>query len=130
MAVDLKSQDTSNVLVRHVNATIRGTLHQFANGGQDAACWTTQNGKVNDIMGITELLDGTGDQASSTSLLENALLHKVTVLETKKDFPLGLGVHLSCVPNRECTRTGASYAFSCMPETTNSTPLVVFQNLK
>ena len=128
MAGDLRPQDTSNVLVRRLNATIRGTLHQFANGGQDAACWTTQNGKINDIMGITELLDGTGDHTSSTALLANALLHKVTVLETKNDFPLGLGVHLSCVPNRECTRTGALYAFSCLPETTNITPTVVFQN--
>ena len=48
MAGDLRPQDTSNVLVRRLNATIRGTLHQFANGGQDAACWTTQNGKIND----------------------------------------------------------------------------------
>jgi hypothetical protein len=31
-------------------------------------------------------------------------------------------------PNRECTRTGAAYAFSCMPETTNTTPLVIYQN--
>jgi hypothetical protein len=76
---------------------IRGTLHRFANGGQEAACWSTQNGEINDIMGITELLDGTGDQTSSTSLLANALLHKVTVLETKNDFPLALGVSLSAV---------------------------------
>jgi hypothetical protein len=62
------------------------------------------------------------------ALLANALLHKVTVLETKNDFPLGMGVYLSCVPNKECTRTGAAYAFSCLPETTNSTPLVIFHN--
>ena len=122
------AHETGTLLTRRLNVAIRGTLHQFANGGQEAACWTTQNGKINDIMGITELLDGTGDQASSTALLANALLHEVTVLETKNDFPLGVGVYLSCVPNKECTRTGNAYAFSCLPETTNSTPLVVYKN--
>jgi hypothetical protein len=125
---ETKPQDSGTILTRRLNVTIRGTLHQFANGGQEAACWTTQNGKINDIMGVTELLDGTGDQASTTALLANALLHKVTVLETKNDFPLGLGVYLSCVPNKECTRTGNAYAFSCLPETTNSTPLVIYHN--
>jgi len=127
-SVDAKPHESGTILTRRINLGIRGTLHQFANGGQDAACWTTQNGKINDIMGITELMDGTGDQASTTALLANALLHKVTLLETKNDFPLPLGAYLSCVPNEECTRTGAAYAFSCLPETTNSTPLVIYQN--
>ncbi len=48
----------------------------------------------------------------------------MTILETKNDFPLGLGVSLSCEPNKECTRTDVSYVFSCLPETTNNTPLV------
>jgi hypothetical protein len=43
----------------------------FANAGQEAACWTTQNGKINDIMGVSELLDCTGDSASAASLLIN-----------------------------------------------------------
>ena len=110
LSQEAKTQESGTVLTRRLNVHINGTLHQFANGGQEAACWTTQNGKINDIMGITELLDCTGDQASSTALLANALLHKVTVLETKNDFPLGMGVYLSCVPNKECTRTDAAYA--------------------
>ena len=91
LSQDDRAQESGTVLTRRLNVQINGTLHQFANGGQEAACWTTQNGKINDIMGITELLDGTGDQASSTALLANALLHKVTVLETKNDFPLWAG---------------------------------------
>jgi hypothetical protein len=115
-------------LVRRLNVNIRGSMHQFANCGQEAACWTTQNGKINDILGVSELLDGTGDSASAAALLSNALLTKVSVLETKNDFPVPLGVSMSCVPNRECTRTGAAYAFSTLPETTNTTPLVIYQN--
>ena len=116
------------IIKRRLNAVIRGSLNQFANSGQEAACWSTQNGRINDIMGINDLLDGTGDNASATALLQNALLHKVTLLEYKNDFPVSLGVHLSCVPNRECTRTGHAYAFSSLPENTNSTPLVVYEN--
>ena len=128
LSSDVKARDTGSILTRRLNVKIRGTLHRFANGGQEAACWSTQNGKINDIMGITELLDGTGDQTSSTFLLANALLNKVTVLETKNDFPLALGVSLSCAPNKECTRTGSAYAFSCLPETTNTTPLLIYSN--
>jgi hypothetical protein len=116
------------VIKRRLNAVIRGSLTQFANAGQEAACWSTQNGRIQDIMGISELLDGTGDQASTTALLQNALLHKVTLLEYKNEFPVSLGVHVSCVPNKECTRTGHSYAFSTLPEHTNSTPLAIFEN--
>ena len=123
-----QSGSSPYIIKRRLNAVIRGSLTQFANAGQEAACWSTQNGRINDIMGITELLDGTGDQNSATALLQNALLHKVTLLEYKNEFPVSLGVHVSCVPNKECTRTGHSYAFSTLPDNTNSTPLVVFEN--
>lgn len=123
------SSGVSNAtMTRRVTAVIRGTLSQFANGGQEAACWSTQNGRIHDIMGVSELLDGTADQASATALLSNALLTNVQVLETKNDFPLAVGVSVSCVPNRECTRTGSAYAFSCLPETTNTQPLLLYQN--
>lgn len=116
------------VITRRIAARIRGSFSQFAHGGQEAACWTTQNGRINDILGVSELLDGTGDQASTQALLKNAYLTQVRVLQTRNDFPLPLGVTLSFVPNRECTRTGAAYAFSTLPESTTSEPLTIFQN--
>jgi hypothetical protein len=73
-------------------------------------------------------LDGATDQASAAALIKTAYLHKVTVLEYLNGFPLPLGVSISCVPSRECTRTGAAYAFSTLPEVTNSTPQVIYQN--
>lgn len=126
--VENKSNNLGQVMTRRLNVNIRGSMHQFANFGQEAACWTTANGKINDIMGVSELLDGTGDSASAASLLSNSLLTRVTILETKNDFPVPLGVSMSCVPNRECTRTGSAYAFSCLPEVTNTTPLVIYEN--
>jgi hypothetical protein len=115
-------------LTRRITTSIRGSFSQFAHGGEQTACWTTQNGRINDILGVTELLDGTVDQASTQAILKNVYLTNVKVLQTRNDFPLPLGVTLSCVPNRECTRTGAAYAFSTLPESTNCEPLVIFQN--
>ena len=45
------------IIKRRLNAVIRGNLThwQFANAWQEAACWSTQNGRINDIMGIREL---------------------------------------------------------------------------
>ena len=68
------------IIKRRLNAVIRGSLTQFANAGQEAACWSTQNGRINDIMGNTELLDGTADQSSATALLQNALLQRESAL--------------------------------------------------
>lgn len=123
-----KQRETGAIVSRTLACCIRGSLNQFAHAGQEAACWTTQNGRINDILGVTELLDGAVDQASAAALIKTAYLHKVTVLEYQNGFPLPLGVSFSCVPSRECTRTGAAYAFSTLPEVTNSTPHVIYEN--
>jgi len=126
MNPEMKPAD--NVISRVFCCSIRGSLNQFDHCGQEAACWSTQNGRIIDILGVTELLDGAADSASATALIKNAYLHKVTLLEYLNGFPLPLGVSISCVPNRECTRTGSAYAFSTLPEVTNTTPQVIYQN--
>jgi hypothetical protein len=125
---ETRTKEAGTILSRTLSCSIRGSLNQFAHCGQEAACWTTQNGRINDILGVTELLDGAADQTSATALIKTAYLHNVTVLEYLNGFPLPLGVSISCVPSRECTRTGAAYAFSTLPEVTNTTPLVIYQN--
>ena len=56
------------------------------------------------------------------------LLHSVRVLEYKNDFPIALGVSISCCPVREMTRCGSGYAFSCLPNHVNCTPLELYTN--
>ncbi len=116
VSTENKGRETGTVLSRTLTCSIRGSLNQFAHGGQEAACWSTQNGRINDILGVTELLDGAADQASAAALIKTAYLHKVTVLEYLNGFPLPLGVSISCVPSRECTRTGVAYAFSTLDD--------------
>lgn len=119
---------TNNIITRRIHAVIRGSLAQFANSGSESASWTSANGRMSDILGVTDLLQGTADAASTTALLQNSLLHNVRVLEYKNDFPIALGVSISCVPSREMTRTGTGYAFSCLPNNVNSTALELYAN--
>ena len=118
----------TNIITRRIHATIRGSLAQFANSGSESASWISQNGRMMDILGITELLQGTADAASTTALLQNSLLHNVRLIEYKNDFPIAVGVSISCVPNKEMTRTGSGYAFSCLPTHVNSNPLELYTN--
>jgi hypothetical protein len=53
VTADNKPKETGNILSRTLTCSIRGSLNQFAHGGQEAACWSTQNGKINDILGVT-----------------------------------------------------------------------------
>lgn len=121
------AQPSGKVFTRRLNAHIRGSINNFANAGTDSACWTTQNGRINDIMGINSLVDGTGEQ-NGTQLLKQSVLKKVTVLEVCNQHPVSLGVHLSCVPGLECTRTGHKYAFTALPTSHNAQPLVLYEN--
>ena len=123
----LQSQAQTYEITRRCLVTIRGSFQQFRNCGQEAASWTPVNGKVGDVFGISEILDSTPDSGFGSSLLQNAILHRVTVLESKNDFPLPLGVSLSCIPSDESTRTGHKYAMTCLANSHNPNPLCLFE---
>ncbi len=74
VSTENKGRETGTVLSRTLTCSIRGSLNQFAHGGQEAACWSTQNGRINDILGVTELLDGAAYQASAAALIKTAYL--------------------------------------------------------
>lgn len=120
--------NTPNIITRRIHATIRGSMTQFAHSGTEAANWQVQNGVMPQILGITDIMDGTVDSASTTALLQNALLHQVRILEYKNTFPVALGVNISCVPAKEMTRTGMGYSFTALGDNTNVQPLIVFAN--
>ena len=68
------------------------------------------------------------DAQSSVSILSQAVLKEARIIEYASTLPCAVGVHISCVPNQEVTRTGVGYAFTALPESTNSTTLVVYEN--
>jgi hypothetical protein len=85
------------------------------------------NGKVGEVFGISEIIDQGSDSGFGTTLLQHAVLHRVSVLECKNDFPIALGVSISCIPSDESTRTGHKYAMTCLAESHNPNPLCLFE---
>ena len=114
-------------ITRRCLVTIRGSFTQFGSSGQEAASWTPVNGKVGDVFGISEIVDQGVESGFGSSLLQNAVLHRVSVLESKNDFPLPLGVSISCIPSDESTRTGHKYAMTCLATSHNPNPLCLFE---
>ena len=116
------------VVTRRFYASIRGSLAQFGSSGQDAASWTPVNGKVADVFGIGEIMEqNCADPNTGSAMLQNAILHRISILESKNDFPLALGVSISCIPSDESTRTGHKYAMTALASSHNANPLVLFE---
>lgn len=118
---------TTYVITRRFHANIRGSFNQFASSGESAATWKPLEGKSSDVFGVSEIFSDAPDVNATSQLLTNAVLHRVTVLETKNKFPLPLGVTISCCPSDETTCTGHKYAMTTLADSHNSTPLVVFE---
>lgn len=68
------------------------------------------------------------DAQSAVSILSQAVLKQARIIEYSNTLPCAVGVHISCVPNQEVTRTGVGYCFTALPETQNTSPLVVYEN--
>lgn len=115
------------VITRRFHTNIRGSFNQFASSGENAASWSPVDGKASEVFGVSELFSQAPDLDATSNLLSNAVLHRVTVLETKNQFPLPLGITISCCPSDETSRTGHKYALTTLAESHNSTPLVVFE---
>ena len=115
------------LVTRRFNVNIRGSLMQFGGSGQEAASWAPINSKVSDVFCISDIFESTPDIGTTAAVLANSVLHRVTVLETKNDFPLNLGVTMACVPSEETTKTGHKYAITTMANTHQPNPTVVFE---
>lgn len=114
------------LITRRFTATIRGSLDQFSKAGSEAATWSPQTGKFGDVFGISEIFETQADIGATAAVLQNAVLHKITILEQKNDFPVSLGVSISSIPSEETTKTGHKYAITSMAKTYNPTPCTVF----
>lgn len=59
-------------------------------------------------------------------LIRNGLIRTVTLKEAQSTFPCGLGVTISCVPPNEVTDLGDRYAYTVLPNSTITSPQVVY----
>ncbi len=124
-SLNIGPRSTSRIITRRFNAQVRGSFQSFSASGPDAASWTPLNGKHGDVFGVSDYIHH-ADGVDSNTVLQNAILHKITLLEVKNDFPLPLGVTMSCIPAGESTKTGHQYAFTTMSNSHNPQPLVLF----
>lgn len=110
-----------------LHVQIKGSFESFNAKGFEAASWTPNSGKAGEVFGVHECFDTEPDDAQAASVLQNAVLHEVQVLEVQNQFPVPIGVTLSCIPSDESTKTGAKYALTSLPSSHNSTPRVIFR---
>ena len=115
------------IVCRRFTCGIRGSMSKFATGGTEAASWTPVNGKSGDVFGLSDIFDSAPDVGTTAAVLQSAVIHRVRVLETKNEFPLNVGVNISCIPSMEATKTGQRFALTCMSASHNPTPITVFE---
>ena len=63
----------------------------------------------------------------ATNQLRTALIHEVRLLQDRSTFPVPLGVTINCIPPSEMTDLGERYAYTVLPNVTNSVGQVVYQ---
>jgi hypothetical protein len=115
------------VLTRRLQVMIRGNMEKFATAGTESASWTPINGKSGDVFGVADVFDAAPDMGTTTSVLQSAVIHRVRVLETKNDFPVNLGVNISCIPSMEATKNGQRFALTCLSACHNPQPIIVYE---
>ena len=113
-------------ITRRFFVQIIGSIDQFHKQGVHAASWAPLNGKVGEIFGITDVFQTQPEGSTTSAMLANAVLHKVSVLEVKNTFPLNLGVRIGCIPLDEVSRDGSRYALTTFANSHNTTPMDVF----
>ena len=114
------------IITRRFNVRISGSLDEWNKQGSLAATWTPINGKAGEVFGIHDVFESRPDAGVAASVLQSAVLHKLTILEQKNDFPCSIGVSISCIPSEEMTNTGQRYAITALPNSHNTTPCVCF----
>jgi hypothetical protein len=114
------------LITRRFNVHISGAIKDWNVHGAKAATWAPVNGKHGEVFGLNDVFESQPDANTTASVLQGAVLHKLTVLEQKNDFPCNIGVTISCIPSEELTNTGQRYAITALPNSHNTTPCVCF----
>lgn len=127
MSTSILESSKLNLVTRRLCVEINGSMQQFSKSGHDAASWSPSNAKIGDILGVSDVFDNNPDIGTTASCLQNAVLHKITCLEVKNDFPINLGVTVSCIPSEEATRLGHRFALTSFANTHNPNALTIFE---
>ena len=114
------------MITRRLSVSITATIDELAKSSVRAAQWTPHNGKFSDVFGINNVFESAPDHRVTTTMLQNAILHKITVLEQKNEFPVTIGVDIPLIPKDEVTKDGQAYAITCFPQSHSTQETMVF----
>ena len=127
--INTSSSENSEVVTvtRRVRVNITGSIDKFNRTGIEAATWTPVSGKQGEVFGVHEMFDTVPDATVTAAALQNCVVHKITCLQQHNDFPVHVGVNISCINPEESTRSGHKYAMTCLAKKSVDYPMVVFE---
>lgn len=124
-----QSRPNTQTISRVVQMRIRGSMDGFEKTGSNAASWQAANGKLGEIFGVNDVFDRDNlDDSVTAAALQGAVIEEVELLSVRNDFPVDIGVTISCIPSQEATKHGTRYAFTAMNRTFNPQPQVLYQS--
>lgn len=112
---------------RVIHISIYGTLSNFGLDGVQSAQWKPLDGKIVDVLGPSEHENPHSNVNSTLSSLSNAVIKKAVILEQQNNFPVPLGMSISCLHNEEVTENGEKYVCTMLPRTKCSTPQLLYE---
>lgn len=120
---EASNHQRGTILEKILHINIRNSLGNLALAGPNGGNWTLVDGTQQQVLGCTS----EKDSATAINQLSHAIIHSATLISDKNEFPVALGVQLNCIPSREYTELGESYAYTALPKSSTTTPHVLFQ---
>jgi hypothetical protein len=112
---------------RMIHVNVVGTMSNFGLDGPIAAQWKPLDGKLIDVLGPSEHSAISMNVNSLLSSLSTAIIKKAVLVEHQNNFPVPLGVSVTCLPSEEVTETGEKYAYTALPRSKVATPQLLFE---
>lgn len=129
--VDMESTEVNApeplTVKRLIHINISNSLSNFGMEGPCAAQWKPVEGKLIEVLGPSEHNACHVNAHATLNSLSTAVIKKATILEQQSNFPIPLGVTVSCLPSEECTDDGEKYLCTVLPNMKSNYPQVVFE---
>ena len=113
------------MITRRLHVQITSSLKELATG-KSLDTWVPLHGKADKVFGINDIFQVETDEATSSQMLQHAILHRVSFFEQKNEFPVNLGIRMSCIPNDEVTCNGEQFAITSFANSHSTAECNVF----
>ena len=115
-------------LTRRFHVQISGSMQDFESNGKTAATWQPVDNCHAELFGLDEGSGTNGEHNGDTNMaIANAVVVKATMLQSKSTFPVPLGLTCSVIKGKEMTADGEAFLTTVLPESSSSTPEILFE---